>query len=423
MFLRMGADFAGRASLKMGAFGLTALGAYGDYQGQPSMFLYAFLDFPLGGPVFFFVEGLALGFGYNRRFIVPPIEQIHTFPLIAEATGTALPAPGLKKTGEEFATAIRQEFALLEQYLPPELGHYFFAAGIKFNSFKIIDSFALLSVSFGQSLGFALMGVSKLSIPDAKKGGTVPKVAEVELEFLVVVDPEEGFFGVRANLTPNSYLFSNLCRVQGGFAFYSWFKGEHAGDFVVTLGGYHPRFLVPSHYPQAASVPRLGFMWRLNDHLFLKGEAYYALTPKAMMLGGRLEARFGLDTDLFGVNAWFIADADFLVYWKPFHYEGHIAVEIGAEFVVHTLFGDIHLGIAAGADLEIWGPEFAGVAHIKAKILLINVAFDVSLGAAAKQAPQKIGWADFKESFLPAKLAQTGVSLNISNGQLIAFWN
>jgi hypothetical protein len=418
MFLRMGDDFAGRASLRMGAFGLVALGAYGELRGEPSMFIYAFLNYPLGGPVFFFVEGLALGFGYNRRFIAPPIEQIHTFPLIAEATGTAQPAPGLSKTGQEFATAIRQEFAVLEHYLPPELGSYFLAAGIKFNSFKIIDSFALLSVGFGRSLSFTLMGVSKLSIPDAGKGSGTIKVAEVELAFVVAIDPEEGFFAARANLTPNSYLFSNLCRIQGGFAFYTWFKGQYSGDFVVTLGGYHPHYAVPAHYPQPASVPRLSYMWRLSDALFIKGEAYFALTPKAMMLGGRLEARFHLDTSWFAVNAWFVANADFLVYWKPFHYEGNISVEIGAEFVVHAFWGDVHIGLNVGADLELWGPDFAGIAHIKAKVCFIDASFDIKLGNTARQAPPKIGWEDFKKSFLPANLPQTGASIQLLKGLL-----
>jgi hypothetical protein len=49
-FLRFGNDFAGEVLLKTGALSLGAIGAYGEFQGQPSLFIDAFVDYPLGGP-------------------------------------------------------------------------------------------------------------------------------------------------------------------------------------------------------------------------------------------------------------------------------------------------------------------------------------------------------------------------------------
>lgn len=67
-FLRLEHDeFAGKIAIHASKFKLNAVGSYGVHGGSPSLFLYAFLDMPLGGPPFFFVEGLAFAFGLNRR--------------------------------------------------------------------------------------------------------------------------------------------------------------------------------------------------------------------------------------------------------------------------------------------------------------------------------------------------------------------
>jgi len=62
------------------AFGLSAIGSYAYYNGEPALFLYAVLEFPLGGPPFFFVTGFSLGFDYNRYLKVPSIEKLAEFP-------------------------------------------------------------------------------------------------------------------------------------------------------------------------------------------------------------------------------------------------------------------------------------------------------------------------------------------------------
>ncbi len=51
------------------------------------MFLYAVLNFPIGGPPFFFVTGLSAGFGFNRKLVIPDITGVATFPFVVWATG------------------------------------------------------------------------------------------------------------------------------------------------------------------------------------------------------------------------------------------------------------------------------------------------------------------------------------------------
>src|SRR4029077_9028650 len=112
----------------------------------------------------------------------------------------------------------------------------------------------------------------------------------------------------------------------GGFAFCIWFgNNPHVGDFVVTIGGYHPAFSPPTGYPL---VSPLVFNWPLRGGVTVKGGAYFAITPSAAMAGGSLQVLFH-EGDL---QAWFIAYANLLVRWNPFYFTANIGVSIGASF-------------------------------------------------------------------------------------------
>ncbi|GJM33965.1 MAG: hypothetical protein DHS20C18_29660 [Saprospiraceae bacterium] len=393
-------EYDGTAIIKTEALSLAAIGSYAVMtDGHRSLFIYAVLDFPLGGPPFFFVTGLAAGFGYNRRLRVPDITKVANFPLISEAVNGAAPIP----PGAGQRNALMGELTKIRTYIPPETGQYFLAVGIKFNSFKLVDSFALLTISFGNQFELYLLGLSTMVAPTTEAASIVEPLVEVQMAIKASFLPDEGFLGLEAQLTTASFLFSRKCHLTGGFAFYSWFNGPHKGDFVISLGGYHPSYQVPAHYPK---VPRLGFNWQVTPQLSLKGEAYFALTASALMAGGRLEALW-VDGNL---RAWFIAGADFLIAWKPYHYDAHVYVDMGVSYTFH-FFGTHTISVGLGADLHIWGPDFSGKAHIKLWI----ITFDVTFGAGASNTPQPIDWNTFRASFLPAS-DQDIVSISVISG-------
>lgn len=383
-------EYDGAAVIKFDVKGkaltLSAIGSYAYFAGHPSLFIYALLDYPIGGPSFFFVTGLAAGFGYNRALKVPTIDQVATFPLVAEAI-TPPPSNG---SNLDQATQLTGELTKLRDYIPPETGQIFLAVGVKFNSFKLIDSFILLTVAFGNRFELNILGLATLIAPP-EVGADVPPVAEVQLALKASFLPAEGILQIRAQLTPNSYILSKACHLTGGFAFYSWFApNEYEGDFVLTLGGYHSLYKVPDHYPK---VPPLGLNWQVSNELYLKADAYFALTPSAIMAGGHLQATWNSGS----LSAWFNAGADFLMSWKPYHYDISIYVDMGVSYTFH-FFGTHHITVELGANLHIWGPEFSGLAQIHLWI----VSFDVRFGSSASQAATPIKWDQFKASFLPA---------------------
>ena len=394
-------EFDGFATIRTETLQLSAIGSFAELaDGHKSLFIYALLNYPLGGPGFFFVTGLAAGFGYNHRLLIPGVDQLKEFPLIAEAL-SADPTPpqtDMSKMKDFISGKIRG----LETYIPPQVGEYFLAVGVRFTSFKLLDSFALLTVQFGEHFEIDVLGLSTLLMPPKAKE---TPIAQAQLLLKATIIPDEGIVLVQAQLTNDSYIFSRDCHLTGGFAFATWFKGEHAGDFVVSLGGYHPDFKPPSHYPV---VPRIGFNWNISSELSVKGGGYFALVPHAVMAGGSLNALFQA-TD---VRAWFNLNANFLLMWKPFHYDVQLSVSMGAEVTIH-FFGTHHIGIDASADLHLWGPDFGGHARVGVTVIGITFHFSIDFGASPS-APQPIGWDEFHETFLPSN--KNIASLSVEKG-------
>ncbi|MDF2627834.1 MAG: hypothetical protein K0R39_1665 [Symbiobacteriaceae bacterium] len=378
-------NFYGELLIGTPEFTIAGLGGYAQTDGQPSFFVYAVLDMPIGGPPYFFVTGLAGGVGYNRKLLIPDVSGVATFPLVQWAVGTGNP-PGMDTTGN-IGQQVNDVLTRLSQagVIAPSVGDYWLAAGIRFTSFELVDSFALLTLVFGTQFEVALLGLSTVSLPP----GPVP-VAYAQLELKASFSTSSGLMGISGQLTPQSYVLSKDAHLTGGFAFYVWFTGEHAGDFVATLGGYSPKFSPPSHYPQ---VPRLGLNWRVVPELTIKGDLYFALTSAAIMAGGSMSATW----ESGGIKAWFSVEADFLMVFQPFHYYISAGVQLGASFRINLLFTHVTMTIHLGVDLEVWGPDFTG----KATIDLSIISFTISFGSSGKQTTTTIAWSDFVTQLLP----------------------
>ncbi len=391
-----GDEFDGLATIDIEPLMLSAVGSYIDPTENnsdninnlmASMFIYAVLGVPLGGTPFFFVNGLAAGFGYNRNLKLPSIYDVNEFPLVATAMDVA---------AGNTNTNLTQELKLMDDYISPSLGEYFGAAGIKFTSFKLLDSFALLVLEFGDRFEIDILGMSSLIIPPESEK---TPLAQIQMNLEARIAPQDGVFSVEAVLTQGSYILSRNCHLTGGFAFYLWFSGEYSGDFVVTMGGYNPYYKVPAHYPQ---VPSLGFNWQVDHNLSLKGDTYFALTPCALMAGGHLQATWNCGP----ITAWFTAGADFIISWKPYYYNTHFHIDVGASYTFN-LFGSQTITIDVGADIQLWGPEFSG----KATVDIYIISFTISFGDTTEPTLPPLKWDDFKSTFLPDEDSICSVSV------------
>ena len=385
-----GIEYDGSLLISIGSYAIDAVGSYTVIDGIPSLFVYGMVDAPIGGPPAFFVTGLAAGFGLNRALRLPAANQLSTYPLIQAAQGN----------GAQDALAQLNSGG----WVPPTPGEYWVAAGVAFLSFGIINGFALVTVEFGPDLVIALLGVASLQLPTEEDGGPVFGYIEITLE--AVLRPADGILSIEAVLTPNSYVIDPACQLTGGIAFDLWFgDNPHAGDFVFTAGGYNPAFAVPSWYP---TVPRLGFSWHLTDALQITGQSYFALTPACVMGGGLLALTFAAG----GLRAWFTAQADFIMYWRPFFFDIDVNISIGVSYTGSIGFISATFTVELGVTVELWGgpppqgsaPQgspLQGIAHVNWWV----ISFDVSINGGGSPSPTAsvlADWTAFAASSLPA---------------------
>ena len=407
-------NYTGVGIVSSAKFSLGALGSYSqitiDGQDSTSMFIFGVLNAPLGGVPAFFIEGVAAGFAYNRSLEIPGIEDVADFPLVKGV------AEGSFTEGENPMSALVK----LNKVVKPQIGNYWFAAGLKFSSFKLIDTTALLFLSFGKDFVFNLLGVSVATLPPKSKPDLA--LAYMELALKVTIAPNAGYASAEAQLTSNSFVLAKGVKLTGGFAFYLWFKDIQlkdgtiipAGDFVLTLGGYHPAFNKPSYYPD---VPRLGINWKLEfsvGKVSITGGAYFALCPTAIMSGGYLTIAYDAGPLVAGLDAY----ANFLLQWKPFYFNVGIGVSVFAGFETSIAGVSIRLVAKLGCQLKLYGPPVFG----DIKVDWYVISFTIPIGNQHNNPSTNVlDWPAFEAEFLPSNVtSKVSPKPHASNAMLFA---
>lgn len=382
------ADWIGTALLSYGsAFAAGAMFAYRDAE-EKQLFLFGYLRRQLGGPPWCYITGLAFGFGYNRRFDVPPVEAVRNFPMIDMARRLSAGENPVEQKMD--AASLLRISEGLRKYVKPENGTMFGMVGVTFKSGPFIQWTVLLAVSGGNGFEVALIGYGVQDIPAIEPGKeAAAAITHIEYQVVGAIKPADGFLGIDAVLGPNSFILSKNCRLMGGFALRTWFSGQYSGDWVISLGGYHPAYTPPKHYP---IVPRVGVLWKLSESTRIMGFAYLAITSKNLQVGAGLDLQY----ELGPLRVWFHAEVHALVEYKPLRYDVWVKVDIGVSFRLKLLFCTVTLSLDLSAQLHFWGPEFSG--HCELHFWFASVSF--SFGSNAKPRIEKLAWTEFVATFI-----------------------
>ncbi|KAK5996411.1 hypothetical protein PT974_01745 [Cladobotryum mycophilum] len=327
-----------------------------------SIFVFAKIDGPLISLEFAEITGVCGGFGYNSSVRTPTPDQINQFPFVANTS--------IGGTDDALQVLTQLTDPGPAGWFQPLDSTYWAAVGLKVDAFEMLSIDAVIVVQFGEAVK---LGIFALAVADIPSTAAEFKFAHVELGIAAVADFQYGTLKIEAQLSPRSYIYTKDCHLTGGMGLYYWFDAPQAdqslvGDFVFTLGGYHQAFDIPVGYP---NPPRLGISWSLSSHLSISGEAYFAITPKACMGGGKLHASFSAGP----IEAWFDAFADFLINYKPFHFNAQAGLAVGISFNIDILFIHIHISAEISADLYLWGPPLAGRVHVDFWIFGFNIYF------------------------------------------------
>jgi len=369
-------SYVGMLVGRFAAYGLSVFGGFTNDHGNASFFIFGGVNGPFGGPPMFFLTGIGGGLGINRGLKVPnDLSKFGEFPFIQALDPAASPP-------SDPMVRLRE----LSEYFPHRMGEFWFAAGISFTSFNLVDGVAVIAVSFGNGLDVNLFGLARMALP--RPGAAI---VSIELALLAHFSTSEGVFLIKAQLTDNSWLLYEDVRLTGGFAFAIWWKGPLAGQFVLTMGGYHPDFPVPVGYPE---VPRLGLVWKVSDAIVVKGGSYFALTSEALMAGVDIE----VSLDFGWVWAKVAFGAHGIVWFDPFWFEvvAYARISAGIDIDLPWPFGSLSFSISIGAKIKVWGPDFAGRADFEIGPCSVPVEF----GEKRRVDPETLEWPTFVTKYL-----------------------
>jgi hypothetical protein len=376
--------------LKIGfsGYGVDLFGGYAQPtiagESFASFFAFGALHGPLGGPPAFFITGIGLGLGINRDLEPPTIESLPTNVFLSAMRASGPPPEPMRQLED-----MRRAFA-------PVRGQYWVAAGISFTSFVLITGEVVVTVAFGDGLDIAVLGLARAQLPTADL-----TLVSIELALLARFSTKEGLLLVQAQLTENSWLLTPSARLTGGFAFATWWKGPNAGQFVLTIGGYHPKF----HHDGYPVVPRLGLRWQPADNISIVGESYFALCSEALMAGVRFDAQAH-----FGpAHARLTFGCDGIVYFDPFWFEVSAYAQITAGIRIWLLFGTVDLEFSLGASLTVSGPPI----YVHGYFEICGFEIPFAFGDEGNRADMALSNTQFTDKYLrsdaDAKVLQASV--------------
>lgn len=320
----------------------------------------------------FKLTGLAGGFAYNRIMTLPERPQeVIDHPLIEFITGKSA---GSGSDSDSHGDANQAKLMLARMTKTQALfrkspGSLCIALGATFQIAEMVDCVVLLIVQYQKpDFEVALLGMATLDLKVGDK-----KLGFVQLALLARFSSAEGTIKILGMLTSESWLFDPKCKLRGGFALCVWYKGDHAGDFLISLGGYSPFVPKKPHYP---ALDRVGFSWQVSQSLALSGDAYFALDRYGIQLGCAASVKYV--TERAHVEGRF--QLDVLVEWSPLFYEAQLRIQV---LVIARLAFTLRLSL--DVDMHIWGPPFGGYVHVEVDLYLSKPSFSFQLTSTTRE--------------------------------------
>lgn len=258
----------------------------------------------------------------------------------------------------------------LRAVFPPQKQHYvvapFFKIGYGTPTVMEADLGLLLELPFKGRL--ILLGSLGVYLPnkDAEK-----RLGELHVDIF-------GDFNFAASyvLIEGRLRDSNLAEVAltGGFAFMlDW--GSHP-QFLLSVGGYHPRYKKPARFPE---IPRVTALIKRGGDIRLSCRYYQAITSNSYQIGVSAD----LVVKKGHARAHGFLGFDALLQFDPFCFEADIRISVEVSYRGRSFFG---------IDMEfvLSGPEpwrARGYAKIKVLFFSLKLKFNISWGEEQKVVP------------------------------------
>jgi hypothetical protein len=347
---RVDADrYAGELSLRALGVEVRALASVARVDGATSVAAIIAARWP-GVPIGlgFLLEGMTGVIGIDRRVDDEACRaRLRTGGVAALLSGGGDPAAALDA---------------LEAVFPVAAGRYLVGLGptIGWGSPRILRADLVLLLELPSPVRVILLASARLGLPTLAK-----PVVDLRLDAIGVLDFDRRTFALDASLHDSSLAGYEL---TGDLALRTAWGDDPA--FVLSIGGFHPRFAPPPGFPALRRVALTA-----GDQPQLRLEAYLALTSNTAQIGAQADLTY--EESGFSIAAHVGFDALFEL--SPFHFEVDISASASITWHGHRL-------LSVELDFLLEGPRpwhAKGDASFGVLWWDVSVGFDVTWGNAA----------------------------------------
>jgi hypothetical protein len=261
----------------------------------------------------------------------------------------------------------------LRAIFPPQHKHYVLAPFLRVSwgtpSVVEIDLGVLVELPFKGRL--LLVGSVGVFLPNKE---APERLADIHVDVLGDFNFSASYVLIEGRLRKSKIKDVPL---EGGFAFMlSW--GERT-QFLMSLGGYHPRYQKPDGFPK---IPRLTALIKKGNDTIITCQYYQAITSNSFQIGFK---------------------ADLLIKWKSATVKGWLELNALLQFDPFLFEADLHIGAAiryksrnlAGVDFYILlsGPapwRAKGYAKIEILFFSLKIKFNRTWGDEQTVAPATV---------------------------------
>ncbi|KAF5590108.1 uncharacterized protein FSUBG_10946 [Fusarium subglutinans] len=371
--------FEGGVSVKLKKYQFVGFGSYKSVKIQQEEFVslmgYAMLKGPMLKTGLVELTSISGGFGLGSKLEMPSITEIHKFPLLLSPdTDPIIMFERLR--GRDGA-----------KYMTETNGANWVAAGVTGTACELIDVQAIVTTPLDPVTGeLAIVGTASAKFPRDAKPGQI--LAAVKINFQGSIDMSRGSMLFEGRIADGSFILFEDSVLSGGFAVGAWFgTSPQAGDWCISIGGWHPAYQPPSHYPSAPPRMRLQWSYGDNKELLLDGQAYAAVTPDALMAGLAVSASYKSGR----CGAHFDFRADLILWMHPIYYDARFFISAGLSYEAKAWIITLPLKITLSAELHISGPPFRGEVYFNWTVF----SFRVEFGESNNEGLRKLEFSEF----------------------------
>ena len=311
-------EYAGMLALRIPPVSLDAFGLLGL---RPLSFLVVLgAAFPPPGIQIgfgFAITGLGGVVGVNRRVDREALAQA-----VADGSAAALLFP-TDPSGQA-----RQVMAALPGIFPNAPGRAVVGPMFQLSWGRFVSASLALLLELPDPVRVSILGKLVVAVPDP----LLPLV-QLQATFMGQVDPGEPSVTFQASLSG-----SRIAGIPLAGDVFLLSRGGAEAEFVLSAGGFHPRYNRPRGVPALA---RLGMDLSPTPLIGLRCAAYFAVTSNTVQFGARVE----LVAQVAGCGLRGHFAFDLLVQLRPLYFIAEVSAGVAVEIAGETLVG-IQLSLA-----------------------------------------------------------------------------